>query len=286
MDEPIRTTRPFKERVIEGFDRSRLRQEALKVRRKRFQKIRTRYGRMVLGASLAVGGVGIPMTGALTAPDLPEQTREAQPPEFENEMSTARRIAIEVAGGVDEALPFGRSVEKSLTESQKGLITEQARENFFRTEIPFGSIIYSEAKKNNLDPALVAAVVKTESQFKPTAKSGAGARGLMQLMPKTGAWMGATNLMNPADNVKAGAKYLKYLNERFDNDPVKVLAAYNAGEGNVRRYGGVPPFRETQNYVKKVNKAHADFNQQVLGAVAEAVETGVAPGSVASTVAR
>lgn len=262
MNEPIRTNRPFKERVVEGFDRSRLRQEALRAKRGRFHKLRKRYGTMVLGASLAVGGLGVPLQMGRTAPDL----------------SGAQEIARQVAGGVDAAIPFGSTVQEGfgLSDQQVELITENAREEFFNSEVPFGSLIYSEAKKNNLAPELVAAVVQTESSWRPTAKSGVGASGLMQLMPKTGKWMGAKNLMNPAENVRAGTKYLKYLNERFDGDPTMVLAAYNAGEGNVKRYGGVPPFKETKNYVKKVSTAQKEFEERVSGVVAERLESGTA----------
>ncbi|HVR43192.1 MAG TPA: lytic transglycosylase domain-containing protein [Thermoanaerobaculia bacterium] len=272
MNEPIRTPRKWRERVIEGFDRSRLRQEALRARRGRFSKLRKRYGSMVLGASLAVGGIGIPMA---TSREAPDETRLA-PEGLSGDLETARRIAREVAGGVEEAIPFGRSVQERLTESQIDLVTERVREDFFASEVPFGSIIYREARRNDLPPELVAAIVQTESAFKPTARSGAGAQGLMQLMPKTGAWMGARNLMSPAENVKAGTKYLKYLNERFGGDQTLVLAAYNAGEGNVRRYGGIPPFRETRNYVKKVASAEKDFQQKVSGTLALALESGAA----------
>ena len=282
MEEPIKTDRPFKERVIEGFDRSRLRQEALKAKRKRFHKLRQRYGTMVLGASLAVGGL-VPITASRMA-DAEEVTERSVAGEFGSELRTARDIARGVAGGIDEAIPMGRAVEQRLvSEAEMELMTEKVREDYFKTEVPFGSIIYKEAKNNNIDPELVAAVVQTESQFKPTARSGVGATGLMQLMPRTGKWMGATKLTNPADNVKAGTKYLKYLNERFDGDQTKVLAAYNAGEGNVRRYGGVPPFKETRNYVKKVAHAEKEFKAKVSGKIAEVLENGnaaVVAGSV------
>ena len=120
-------------------------------------------------------------------------------------------------------------------------------------------------------------MVKTESQFKPTARSAANAQGLMQLVPRTGKWMGAKNLMNPTENVKAGTKYLKYLTERFDGDETKIIAAYNAGEGNVRKFGGVPPFKETRNYLKKVQSSEADFQQQVSGLVTERLADASAP---------
>src|SRR5437588_4415451 len=126
------------------------------------------------------------------------------------------------------------------------------RKQFFANAVPFGDIIHAKAQKYDVDPALVAAVVETESRFRTNARSQVGARGLMQLMPKTGRWLGARNLYNADQNVDAGAKYLRYLNQRFDGNLTKTIAAYNAGEGNVRRYNGVPPFRETRSYVKKV----------------------------------
>jgi soluble lytic murein transglycosylase-like protein len=269
-EKPIRTPRQWQERVIEGFDRSRIRQEAMKVRRKRFGRLRKRYGTMLLGASLAVGGIGIPVTANRATAGASQASNPLQ------------EVARGLAAGVDEAIPLMRSVENALTQEQMELVTEQAREDFFKSEVPFGSIIYKEARKNNLAPELVAAVVQTESNFRPTARSGAGAQGLMQLMPRTGRWMGGKNLNNPADNVRAGTKYLKYLNERFEGDPTKVLAAYNAGEGTVRRYGGVPPFKETRNYVKKVASAQKDFEQKVTGHVAETIDTaGETAGAVA-----
>lgn len=137
------------------------------------------------------------------------------------------------------------------------------RKEFFANAVPFGDIIHAKAQKYDVDPALVAAVVETESRFKTNAHSQVGARGLMQLMPKTGRWMGARNLYNAEQNVDAGAKYLKYLNGRFDGNLTKTIAAYNAGEGNVRRYNGVPPFRETRSYVKKVMSRYEKRKQEL-----------------------
>ena len=145
------------------------------------------------------------------------------------------------------------------------MMTDQVKEHFFKTQVPFGSIIYSEAKKNNISPELVAAVAHTESKFTPTARSNRGAIGLMQLVPRTGRTFGARDLMNPVDNITAGAKYLRYLTDRFNGDQQKVIAAYNAGEGNVRRFGGVPPFRETRNYVARVRNFQQDLGDQLRG---------------------
>jgi hypothetical protein len=131
-------------------------------------------------------------------------------------------------------------------------INDTIRADFFAEEIPYGELIYQKSRKYNVDPALVAAVMEQESRFMPRARSQMGARGLMQLMPRTGRWMGARDLYDPEQNIDAGVRYIKYLNQRFNGDLNKTIAAYNGGEGNVMRYQGVPPFRETRQYVKKV----------------------------------
>ncbi len=153
---------------------------------------------------------------------------------------------------------------------------DSAKQNFYAQQVPFGSIIYGEAKKNDLPPELVAAVVHAESKFVPTAHSRAGAIGLMQLEPRTGRWLGATDLTNPADNITAGTKYLRYLVDRFSGNQEKAIAAYNAGEGAVRRFDGVPPFRETRDYVRRVQNFQRNLGQQVDSHVADV--QGTAPG--------
>ena len=96
------------------------------------------------------------------------------------------------------------------------------------------------------------AIMHTESSFNPKARSPVGAQGLMQLMPATAQRFGVTNAWDPAQNIEGSAKYLKYLTKRFSGKKENILAGYNAGEGNVDKYGGIPPFKETQNYVVKV----------------------------------
>ncbi|WP_083101682.1 lytic transglycosylase domain-containing protein [Faucicola atlantae] len=115
----------------------------------------------------------------------------------------------------------------------------------------YDAMIVAAATRHGVDPALMKAVMHTESGFNPAARSPVGAQGLMQLMPATARRFGVANAWNPADNIEGAAKYLKYLNRRFGNIE-HVLAGYNAGEGNVTKYGGVPPFRETRDYVKRV----------------------------------
>ncbi|MBL9053765.1 MAG: lytic transglycosylase domain-containing protein, partial [Tabrizicola sp.] len=104
----------------------------------------------------------------------------------------------------------------------------------------------------NVSPALVLAVIGIESAGNPEAVSSAGAVGLMQLIPATAERFGVTDSTDPVQNIKGGVAYLDWLLAEFDNDPLMVLAAYNAGEGAVRENGGVPPYAETRDYVPKV----------------------------------
>jgi soluble lytic murein transglycosylase-like protein len=282
----LKTSRPFQERFLNGYDRSELRQEVQ--RTKKLKGLKKKYATWALGASLALGSIGAPVkmihdSHAKTAgARQPEDAAENVDEGITSDLQQAKSIAQQVAGGVQAAASGVEAATKAPLDAiaqapqkvadavvaapQKVIATaEAAKEQFFKTQVPFGSIIYNEAKKQNLPPELVAAVVHTESKFKPTARSQAGAMGLMQLVPKTGRWMGARNLMNPTENVMAGTKYLRYLSDRFDGDQQKIIAAYNAGEGNVRRFGGVPPFRETRNYVQRVRSFQTDLQDQMQG---------------------
>ncbi|MDQ3280669.1 MAG: lytic transglycosylase domain-containing protein [Acidobacteriota bacterium] len=273
----LKTRRPYQERFLDNFDRSQLRREVEAVRPRRMKGLRKKYATWALGASLAFGSIGVPTVKMLQNDQAakPATAGEAAKTitldrELAGDLNAARSIAQQVAGGVQAAVGGVESAAssplKTVASAPQKLAasaTDTVREEFFKKEVPFGSVIYQEAKKNNIRPELVAAVVQAESKFKPTARSGAGAIGLMQLVPKTGRWMGARDLTNPAQNIAAGAKYLKYLHGRFDGNETKVIAAYNAGEGNVKRFGGVPPFRETRNYVAKVRGFEKDFHNRV-----------------------
>ncbi len=117
----------------------------------------------------------------------------------------------------------------------------------------FSTEIEAAAEVFGVDAALIRAVMHAESWFQPDAVSRSGAQGLMQLMPGTASRFGVSNPFDPVDNITGGVAYLAFLLEFFDNDLTRAIAAYNAGENAVRRHGGVPPFPETREYVRRVN---------------------------------
>ena len=139
---------------------------------------------------------------------------------------------------------------------------EALKEHFFNNEVPYGSIIYREARRNGLAPALVAAVVEAESDFRPRLVSNKSAQGLMQIVPETSRLLGCQNPFDPDANIAAGTKYLRQLLDRF-GDQRMALAAYNAGEGNIEKFGGIPPFDETLDYVQRVARHAGEYRQTI-----------------------
>ena len=114
------------------------------------------------------------------------------------------------------------------------------------------ALVEQAARRRGLDPALVLAVVSVESGFRPEAVSPKGAQGLMQLMPRTAASLGVLDAFDPEQNLDAGVRHLEALLKLYDGNLTRALAAYNAGQGAVARHGGVPPYRETRDYVRRV----------------------------------
>ena len=157
----------------------------------------------------------------------------------------------------DEVAPPAVVAEvKKIIEEEGGIFPKRSwrydakRGPIFRSK--YDTVIVEAAKKFDVDAALVSAVIKAESDFNPREYSNKGAQGLMQLMPGTAVRFGVSNAWDPVANIYGGVRYLRWLLETFDGNADYAVAAYNAGEGNVWKYNGVPPFRETINYVNRI----------------------------------
>lgn len=144
---------------------------------------------------------------------------------------------------------------------------------------PFAAEIEAAAQRHGVDPALLKALIRQESNFNPNAVSPAGATGLTQLMPATAQGLGVSDPTNPQQAIEGGAKYLRQQLDRFGGDEKLALAAYNAGPGAVARFGGVPPYAETQSYVQKV----MGYAEQYRTAGAPAPAAGIAPAAPLAT---
>ncbi len=167
---------------------------------------------------------------------------------FENNLNSAiqrigaiNNLAMRLVGS---PITYETSVKASFKSVCKDL---EERKNIFKP------IVEEAAKENNISPKIISAVIEQESGFDPNAKSRCGAMGLMQLMPETAKALGV-DPSNPEENIKGGSKYLASLLNLYHGNLTLALSAYNSGPNNVNKYGGVPPFKETQNYVKSIMK--------------------------------
>jgi soluble lytic murein transglycosylase-like protein len=151
-----------------------------------------------------------------------------------------------------QGLKIVNADELSSPAAQPPLYTKAGADILSAPKTDYDNIITRAAETYDIPKKLIQSVIKQESNFNPNAVSYAGASGLMQLMPATASYLGVQNSFDPEQNVFGGAKYLRQMLDMFDGSTTLALAAYNAGPGNVKKYGGIPPFNETQNYVKKV----------------------------------
>ena len=176
---------------------------------------------------------------------------------------------------------FNRAFAPSAQAAQ--VETVSVDDDFIPADIPSSGdhdldlIIFHTAERYGVDPRLVHAVIWKESKYKPQARSHAGAMGLMQMMPATAKRFGCTDANDEASNVNAGTKYLRWLLKRFNGDVSLALAAYNAGEGSVDRYAGIPPFAETQNYVRVITARYGKTFHPILDPEQARVEFNLVP---------
>jgi hypothetical protein len=199
-----------------------------------------------LSVVLALGALaaGAPLARAEIALLASGQTLKLDGHRAEGEL-----LALVLKGGGEVHLP---------PQAVRGFVPDEVLEEVLSPAggAALSRVIEESARRHGLDPALVLAVVSIESGFRPEAVSPKGAQGLMQLMPRTAASLGVRDAFDPEQNVDAGVRHLEGLVRLYGGDLRRALAAYNAGQGAVARHGGVPPYRETRAYVRRVLAAY------------------------------
>jgi soluble lytic murein transglycosylase-like protein len=222
--------------------------------------------------------------GMRPAGTRPQPTRNMPQNAFAQALAqaNAQNLAMQTQGAMPGAtLPFAQqSGLPPELQAIPGLFTQSslpaapAATNSLEVPGGFGPLIAQAAKKYGVEPALIAAVMETESRFNPDAVSQAGARGLMQLMPATARGLGVTDANDPTQAILGGAKLLGQLLDKYNGNRELALAAYNAGSGAVDKHGGIPPYAETRKYVPLVLSAYERFRAQAGGPAATTSGTG------------
>lgn len=216
-----------------------------------FEPDRPRAAPAVQGTRIATETVA-PVIRAVMAPPAPHGTMVAAAPPARTVCAWPRVCPGQVA----------RTVRSPKQPSEKSrTYALNTRLNF----AAFANEINAAARRFGVDPLFIRAIMHAESSFNPSARSHVGAQGLMQLMPATAKRFGVTNAYVPGENVRGGAQYLAWLLRRFNGNVQLAAAAYNAGEGAVDRHGGIPPYRETVDYVEKVITLWGRYQQALNG---------------------
>ncbi|HEY2554185.1 MAG TPA: lytic transglycosylase domain-containing protein [Candidatus Cybelea sp.] len=193
-----------------------------------------------------------------------------------DELAAIRRRITEITTGSAGGAEFQEIVSAKLYDAQPAQTPVDASAAARTSRGEIGRIVAAAAARRNLDPALVDAVIENESGFDERAVSSAGAQGLMQLMPETAAGLGVRDPYDARQNVDGGTRYLRSLLDRFGSISL-ALAAYNAGPNAVERFGGVPPYAQTREYVRRVLSSYGRRSQ--LGNAAT-TESSLAPDSM------
>ncbi len=196
--------------------------------------------------------------GITSYTDKPHRNSRCEIIDQKNGNPNGNHIASSTAFDVDQA------VNVSIPQRYENYVDQAVNVSIPQRYENYKDLIEEAAYDTDLDPALLHAVIQTESAYKPEAVSPKGAVGLMQLMPATARRFGVTDRTDVTDNVYGGARFLRYLLNLFDNDFELALAGYNAGENAVKRYGyKIPPYRETKNYVKKVMRLYRVYRDRI-----------------------
>ncbi len=177
-----------------------------------------------------------------------EGTRQQTPDSFKARLNKTASAELSLHGAITDQIPGGAPVPSRALVSSATSLPKSMRGRMEALQ----PLISQYSQKYGMDRHLVNAVIRQESGFNPEAVSKAGAQGLMQLMPATAKSLGVTNSLDPAQNIDGGIRYLKNKLEMYNGNVPLALASYNAGSGAVKKYNGIPPYKETQNYVKSI----------------------------------
>ncbi|MFA6012979.1 MAG: lytic transglycosylase domain-containing protein [Desulfobacteraceae bacterium] len=184
------------------------------------------------------------------------------------ERHSEESLQLEQAGEIKPAEPNEPLVSDFMIESSSKALMVNLSETEKAAKIYY-PIILKASRKHKVDPHLIKAIIVAESGFNPRAVSRVGARGLMQIMPRTARALGLRDSFNPEKNIEAGVRHFKRLLIRFKGNERLALAAYNAGSRKVQEYGGIPPTTETIHFVKKVSRLHKEFKKNDMAQVTE-----------------